>query len=290
MRPSCGPHDEGNGACRIGARRSSRGCISHRAVPTLRTIAPGPVLFARYAYPPNALGYCGPGDPSGLLGMTSDGADIVGLSRRATQFEGAWPYLRLIASCAGIADPLDSRVVEAYWTGNDLVPRVPPAALAASLGDRFEQKAGRSFGPLVSAVPGGVAQHSFHVFAVYPWLGLLRSGMEGAPLEILDRCRIRWGHVEAVDGDLVTVRSQRLYFDGSQLALGSEQIEQARRGIDGLALNLAIEPGDTVSLHWDWVCDRLTSTACNWLRFCTERNLNAVNSLARPGPATVCGA
>ena len=26
----------------------------------------GPALFARYAYPPNELGYCGPDDPSVL--------------------------------------------------------------------------------------------------------------------------------------------------------------------------------------------------------------------------------
>ena len=84
-------------------------------------------------------------------------------------------------------------------------PRRPPAA---SLDDRFQRRAGRLFDPLVAPVPTGVAQHNFHVFAVYPWLGLLRAGMEGPPLEILDRCRIRWGRVEAVHGDLVTVRSR----------------------------------------------------------------------------------
>ena len=143
----------------------------------------GPVLFARYAYPPNALGYCGPADPAALLEMTSDGRDLSGLGHLAARFEGAWPYLQLIASCNHITDPLDSRVVEAYWTGNELLARVPSTALAASLGDRFEQRAGRRFGPLVSGVQGAIAQHSFHVFAVYPWLGLLRAGMEGAPLK-----------------------------------------------------------------------------------------------------------
>ncbi len=81
----------------------------------------------------------------------------------------------------------------------------------------------------------GVPQHSFHVFAVYPWLGLLRAGMDGPPLEVLDRCRIRWGRVEAVTGDLVTVRSRRLCFDGSRLTLGPEQAEEARCGFDGQA-------------------------------------------------------
>jgi len=75
-------------------------------------------------------------------------------------------------------------------------------SLAASLDDRFARRTARHFEPLVSAAfTGGVIQHSFHVFAVYPWLGLLRAGKEGAPLEILDRCRIRWGLVVEVSGD-----------------------------------------------------------------------------------------
>ncbi len=141
----------------------------------------GPVLFARYAYPPNALGYCGPGDPATLLGLASEGRALDDLSRLASRFEGAWPYLQLIAGSNGITDPLDPRVVEAYWTGNELSARVPTAALAASLGDRFEHRAGRTFASLVAASAEGIPQHNFHVFAVYPWLGLLRAGMDGPP-------------------------------------------------------------------------------------------------------------
>jgi hypothetical protein len=252
-------------------------------------MVPGPVLFARYAYPPNALGYCGPGDPDAFLGMASEGADLDGLSHLAAQFEGAWPYLQLIAGCNGIAEPLDPRVVEAYWTGNELVTRVPPSALAGSLRTRFERRAGPRLEPLVSAAPGGVLQHSFHVFAVYPWLGLLRAGMDGPPLEVLDRCRIRWGRVEAVTGDLVAVRCRRLSFDGSSLVLGPEETEQARLGLFAMGSGDDLRPGDTVSLHWDWVCDRLSPLALRWLRYCTVRNLDAVNALARPGPAVVCG-
>jgi hypothetical protein len=260
---------------------------ARRSTPS-RGLLPGPVLFARYAYPPNALGYCGPGDPAELLGMAAEGADLVGLSQKATQFEGAWPYLELIAGSNGIGEPLDRRVVEAYWTGNELVTRVPTSALIASLDDRFARRAGPLLAPLTEAAPGGVPQHNFHVFAVYPWLGLLRAGMEGPPLEVLDRCRIRWGRVEAVAGDLVTVRSRPLCFDGSNLVLGGEQTECVRHRRDGMAASPALQRGDVVSLHWDWVCDRLSPAALGWLRYCTWRNLDAVNALSRPGPAAVC--
>ena len=49
--------------------KSSLASLRPLATPSGR-ILPGPVLFARYAYPPNALGYCGPDDPAALLGMT----------------------------------------------------------------------------------------------------------------------------------------------------------------------------------------------------------------------------
>jgi len=251
---------------------------------------PGPVLFARYAYPPNALGYCGPGDPATLLGMASEGVDLEGLRQKAAQFEGAWPYLELIAGCNGIGEPLDRRVVEAYWTGNELVTRVPPSALMTSLDDRFMRRAGTLLASVTAAAPRGVPQHNFHVFAVYPWLGLLRAGMDGPPLEVLDRCRIRWGCIQAITGDLVTVRSRPLCFDGSHLVLGGEQTECVRRSVDGTAVTTDLRPGDVVSLHWDWVCDRLSPVALKWLRYCTRRNLAAVNALSRPGPAMICGA
>ena len=255
-------------------------------------VAPaGPVLFARYAYPPNALGYCGPGDPSALLGTATDGTDLAGLSHLASRFEGAWPYLQLLAACSGIDDPLDRRVVEAYWIGNPLLACVPEPALAMSMSDRFEHRVGRRFEALVSAVPaGGVPQHSFHVFAVYPWLGLLRAGTDAPAMEVLDRCRIRWGTVESVVGDSVVVTSRPLVFDGSHLALGAERPEVARCSIEGIGFVTDLVPGDVVSLHWDWVCDRLSASGLGWLRYSTGRNLAAVNSLPRPGPAVVCDA
>ncbi|MGC1419460.1 MAG: DUF6390 family protein [Acidimicrobiales bacterium] len=252
--------------------------------------ASGPALFARYAYAPNELGYCGPSDSDALIESATRGGGIDVLTQLAKQFEGAWPYLELIAGCNAIADPLDRRVVEAYWVGNELARRVPASALAASLDDRFARRSAGHFEPLVSAAfTGGVIQHSFHVFAVYPWLGLLRAGKEGAPLEILDRCRIRWGLVVGVAGDFLTVTSHPLQFEGSRLCLGPERLEVVRRARDGDGFVEDLAPGDVVSLHWDWVCDRLSDVARRWLMDCTRRNLQAVNCLGQPGPAVACG-
>jgi hypothetical protein len=245
----------------------------------------GPLLFVRYAYPPNSLGYCGPADSLafreyGLAGTVDDG-----LVQLAQAFSGAWPYLELIAAGAGIRDPLDRRVVEAYWVGNALLDSIPLAYIADSMEDRFRRRVGAQFGFLAEGVlRGGVPHHSFHVFGVYPWVGLLGDDRKAdRALTVLDRCRIRWGQVTAVEGDQVVVTSRPLRWDGRQLSLGDPAPETAQSSVVGTA-GLAI--GDWVSLHWDWVCDRLTERQLRAMRGYTMRHLDLVNHrVERSGPA-----
>jgi len=237
-------------------------------------------LFVRYAYPPNALGYCGPPDPKAMISASSRGASTGDLVSLARQFKGAWPYLELIAASSDIADPLDPRVVEAYWVGSSLLDNVPASSLLALV--RQHPEARLRGGPRRedAVIAGGVAHHSFHVFAVYPWLRLLRSGRREPAITVLERCRIRWGQVESIDGDQVVVQSRPLGFDGHELVLLEARLEQARRRVDRAGLIEDLVPGDVVSLHWDWVCDRLAPEALANLQRFTARSLNAVNASA----------
>lgn len=248
----------------------------------------GALRFARYAYPPNELGYCGPDASRQLLEQVAAGADDGDLRRLAQGFEGAWPYLRLIATANGIADPLEDRVVEAYWIGNELLTRVPPQLMGSSLENRFRGRAGRSWSRLSAPVSAGaLPHHSFHVFGVYPWLGLLREGHVDAPLRVLDRCRVRWGEVLSTAEGLAVVRFRPLTWDGHCLGLGHPSLEQARVSIGALGLAGPIVPGDWVALHWDWVCERLDRRRLTALRAHTLYQLHIVNGMSVPAPATV---
>lgn len=249
----------------------------------------GALLFARYAFPPNELGYCGPADSRQLLGYGAAGLVDPGLAALARRFEGAWPYLELIAGATGIPDPLDYRVVEAYWVGNSLLDRIGVTALGNSMEQRFRGHIGRQFSMLAEgALAGGVPHHSFHVFGVYPWVGLLgEDRIAGKALDVLDRCRVRWGKVLTVTGDQVLVRSQPLTWDGRTLALGEPIAETARHAVDGSGFVGRLDPGDWVSLHWDWVCDRLGPAQLTSLRRYSLRQLEITNAAARSGPATV---
>ena len=248
-------------------------------VDVLTRVVPGPVLFARYAFPPNSHGFCGPADSGGLFEYGVAGVDDGGLRSMARQFAGAWPYLELIAGATGVRDPLDRRVVEAYWVGSPRLDRVGTRPVGDSMEDRFRHLTGARFASIAEGVlAGGVPHHSFAVFCIYPYTGLLTDRRK-APhaLTVLDRCRIRWGRVLAVLGDQVVVESSPLTWDGDVLRLGAPRTETAVRSVDGIGMVGGVAPGDWVSLHWEWVCDRLTEAQVARLRRYTARHLAIVN-------------
>jgi hypothetical protein len=242
------------------------------------TDAAGSLVFARYAYPPNALGLCGADEPRTLLEYGDAHAADAGLAQLAATFDGAWPYLELIAHANRIEDPLDVRVVQAYWVGNDLLRHVTPAALARHVDDRFRGRIGRAAERVVGAVAAGaVPHHCFHVFAVYPWLGLLRSGVVEEPLRVLEHCRTTPARVVSVSAEEADVALRPLVWDGSRLALGPPCARTVRWRREGLGFVPALSVGRAVALHWDFVCDVLAPGEERALRAVTARVLTAVN-------------
>lgn len=214
--------------------------------------AVGALAFARYAFPPNELGYCGPVGARAML----DPSAVEEIERRARQFEGAWVYLEFLADALGVTDPLAAEVVETYWIGSDLLDGLSSERLLRLLVKRFGEQPG---GTWRDAGHRARAHHSFQVFEVYPWAAMLRQGMAPGPaLGVLDGCRIRSGTVVAVEGEWVSVRAEQLAWDGGVLVDTEPRLSQARWSVDGETLLARPEVGDIVALHWDWVCDVLT--------------------------------
>ena len=233
---------------------------------TREHLSAGQALFARYAFPPNELGYCGPTDTP-----RSE------LASHAREFDGAWPYLRAIAHAGGVTDALDADVVASYWVGGKLLGRVEPAELLETLRGYFRgQRTG-----LLDDVPAGIgvlAHHSFHVFVVYPWIGFLERDAT-TPMQVLQDCRIRWGTVDSVDGEHAAVLSRPLRYDGEYLTLGEPTAERVRWSKDGVSLMAAPAPGDVISAHWDWICDTLSDDEAAALAAATQATLDLVNRI-----------
>jgi hypothetical protein len=250
--------------------------VSDQRMPD-RGVPAGYSLFARYAFPPNELGYCGPADADVLL-RADDPTEV---AAHAKAFDGAWPYLRAIADAASTVDALDADVVGSYWIGGPLLDRVDPAALLDRLRRAFEGQTSGLLGDL--AEPKGVlAHHSFHVFVVYPWVRFLDRD-PATSLQVLQDCRIRWGTVESLDGDHVVMASRPLTFEDGTVALGEPTAERVRWRRDGASLIAAPEPGDVVSAHWDWACGILTESETSALRDATQVTVDLVNDARRQG-------
>lgn len=223
----------------------------------------GAQLFARYAYPPNVHGYCGPDAAAEVLAYASGAqAPDPGLRAHARSFQGAWPYLDLIADANGVADRLDPRVVRGYWLGEPAVGAVSTGALVDHLQRVVRPRLGRSWSAFVGLLGAeAVPDHAFHVLCVYPWMGLLREGAAEPARSVIESCCIRPGRIVGVEAEHATVVTPEFVWNGSRMQLGRPQIRRVRWRRDGLGtLGDDPAPGDAVTLHWDWICERVPDT------------------------------
>ena len=266
---------------------------SARAQPDVAFSASGPLLFARYALAPNRLGLCGPSDWQALLEAGRVGLDrgANGVERRrsteaervlrrlAVDFEGAFPYLQLIAAANGISDPLDVRVVEGYWIGNDLSDRVDASLLAGSLDERFRRRTTPDAWRWLAQKPlaGAAPTHALHVLDVFPRVGLLRGGDASDTMGLMDACRIRWSRVTSVIGDALIVEASRLEMSSGKLRLGPAMRETIKRLPEIPGSGAMVQAGDYVSVHWGWACEVLSSGRLARLIAHTEAQLRVTN-------------
>lgn len=245
---------------------------------TLGTTQPGALLFARFAFPPNALGLCGPDSGLSLPEHVRDGRMDAELRHIAQGFEGAWPYLELIAAENAVADPLDARAVEAYWLGNGFLAGVGARAHHEDLRTRFRDRTTTSEWPWLEAKAGSGARvhHSFHVLEVLPRVGMIRGGVPADLLGVLERCLIRPATVLAMEPDHMAVVAPPLQMVDGRLRLGDPQVERlAVAPGDAYGDDLAI--GDVVAIHWERVCGRLTPLQATRLRAVTDHNIAIAN-------------
>lgn len=210
----------------------------------------GLLLCGKYALSPNIFHYCGPERQNDLTSYIVESKSDRGLSEILQQFETVYPYLVLIASENGIADPFDRRVVEAYWLGNPLVSRVRISSFMRHLEDGLQLKkkiANRKLPVMTNTFP----THTDHVLSIF-----MRTGHHAIAhtVETMDSCRISWGMVkENVIGSSF-IETQPLEYADGKLKLGNVIVKKVMN-MNGIQLRV----GDWVSMHWGFVCDILTT-------------------------------
>lgn len=239
----------------------------------------GTEFFARYAYAPNHLGYCGP--PEAEVLRSGSEAEVRAVAKR---FSGAWPYLQVLSRMTGIEDPMDYRIMESYWLGGGVGAQLDPREFGAELLAVIGPQAGHYWAHLTPELLGEAAgNHAFHVFGVYPWSRLLGTGMDEHPLHVLDSCRIKWATVLSVDGVEADVWCRNLVLRGRTLELSKPTLTRVKIWVDGYAAVPDIAVGDEVALHWGRVCGRLAPQQIRALQASTTRQLSLTSRRLRGG-------
>ncbi len=238
------------------------------------TSSAGLLLFIRYAFMPNHLGYCGGNENEILLEHAAENRPDHRLVPMLAKFTGAFPYLKTIAEANGLGDPFDRRVIEAYWIGNELLAGVEVRDLNRSLEERF----GRQLPPklreqlLRKAPEGAKPYHFFHVVDVYRHLESSEVGMAA-----MENCRISWGRVRSVDGATLLVDRRPLVEVNGRLELGPARLEPVKRTVLGKGFVDDVAPGDWISIHWGWACEILDRRQRDNLEAFTLRHLAIAN-------------
>lgn len=96
-------------------------------------------------------------------------------------------------------------------------------------------------------------------------------------LKVIDSCRIRWGRVIAVDGHWLVVSVVPVRLIDGRLVLAPPEIERVQAWRDGAGFVEQIQPGDVVSVHWSWACDRLDDRRLANLSGWTRHQLELAN-------------
>lgn len=256
----------------------------------------GLYLFTKYAFPPNRLGYCGPQERNlfyeillELKEKQEKGTNVKEnlleeLRRLSGQFKGAVPYLKIIAKSNGINDFFDRRVVEAYWLGNNLLHKVDFNVFYKDLkkrdADVFLYNNRQTVSGARDVVKRVKPTHIFHVFNIHAQSEFKIENYK-IILQAIDSCRIRRGTVLNVLSDknlkdfqaIVDVQHNFLELD----KYGNLRLNDGATG-KFFTTEKDLKKGDAVSLHFDYVCDKLTKSQRDNLDRWTEYHIEIFNA------------
>lgn len=233
---------------------------------------------ARYAFMPNRLQYCGPDKNSDLFEYGVREITDMGLADILKKFQTLYPYLKFIAHSNKIEDVFDKRVVEAYWIGNNLLHNVDLSKFYEHLLEDHSLKKKldiKSKDILTDKIYRGVKpHHSFHVFHIYKRTGNTETLHT---LNTMNECRISWGQVQEVFPDKLIVQYNPLIIKNEKVDLGSLVNREVFYNLNDKGFLKPPALDDWVSIHWGWVCEKLTLRQKNNLEFWTNHHLGLLS-------------
>jgi len=229
-------------------------------------------LAARFALPPNSLGYCGKDTaPAKFIDCAIHGK-CGGVEQEMEKFIVLNPYLETMLRVTGLKK-YSLKNVEAYWLGNEMLAKAKLKHYQILL-DNFTKQGvpGWLVTELKQKVPKSFIP--FHLFQVLH-VGVGRaSGSVPYNIETINNCMVRWGKVVKLKGLQITVNICQLekLKHKFQITFGNEEFSYREDFLTGLKV------GDVVAVHWKQVVKKLTPREVKNLEVWTGRTIETVGA------------
>lgn len=250
----------------------------------------GLILFCKYAFAPNILSYCGPKNNKIFIDIFNDylikgnlsDESLKELRDECINFKAAVPYLELIAGSSNIKDFFDERVVEAYWLGNALLENVNRSRVYNDIEERFKKNMSLKKWALLNnsdIFKKARPFHAFHVLNIFSKVDpMFLKGNEEA-LGAINNCVISFGKIKNIVSDEKNKKFLTVFAEYSPLEFGElgnlkfgNKITRSFYSMDKL-----FNTGDNVSLHWGYVCDKISQYQKINLEYWTNYYLKLFN-------------
>ena len=114
--------------------------------------------------------------------------------------------------------------------------------------------------------------HNFHTLEIYRRRGFFKSNMPKKLFENMSNCCILWGKVvEKPTNGWVIVEYEPIEFFEGKLRIGIPQNKKIQ------LIDPSIKQWDEVSIHWNYVCDKITQKQKERLAVWTQLHLDLTN-------------
>jgi hypothetical protein len=223
-------------------------------------------LAARFALPPNSLGYCGKNTAPERLKDCVINGECKDISEELSKFIVLNPYLETLAKILK-TDKFSYSLIEAYCLGNDELRKIKQEDYQILL-EAFVKQGVPSW--LVEELKNDIPKKfiPFHLFQVLH-VGVGRaSGSVPFNMETINNCMVRWGVVTKVDSwqltvDLNSLIKNKLY----KLTTIQEKFDYRKDFLPGIKM------GDIVAVHWKQVVKILNKKEVENLSYWTNQVL-----------------
>lgn len=224
---------------------------------------------ARYAFPPNNYGYCGPKLFVSILKNKHSNAI---LKNELKKFKVHYAYLSLIAKANNLK-PFDKKVVHAFWIGNELLENVSSSMLRRFIVRSLFPKGKARAKMLAANLPKGlVPHHSFNSLYVNFVTGKVKRSIKN-----YDSCCITFGKVLSISNSSALVLRHAVAYKKGKFILEERKCKIAleRRGVRFVS---NLKKGDIVSVHWGLAIEKLGKSDFMLLKKYTQKNIEALNA------------